>query len=1267
MQNIHITHRPSRVLVYALAAVFLLAPVEAADWPQWRFDAGRTAVTPHELPADLHLHWFRQLPTPDPAWGPRQRSLQFDASYEPVVMGRSLFVGSMVSDSVTAYDTETGAEKWRFYADAPVRLAPIAHEGRLYFVSDDGFLYCLHGEDGSLLWKSRGGPTGQTVIGNDRLIGMWPARGGPVLYGGEIYFAAGIWPFMGTFIHALDAENGAILWTNSGSGSDYLHHSHGSSSFGGVAPQGYIAATEDRLLVAGGRSVPGVYDRKTGQFKYFYLWDRRFGQHVGGYDVTAVNQRFLNGGVLYRTQDGEGIMRADNWLCTPDAVYYMDGNKLVSAGYPEELQTTDEEGNKSKRLAQATHWEVVLDPPPRRIFLKASNRLYGTHESGLLVAIDVAEESTVAVSWTGQVQSSPRTMVAAAERLFVVTTTGGLYCFGAEERERQSHELVNPELPKVRDAWTSMANKILADCGTVEGYCLSLGLGSGRLVEELVRQAKFHIIVVEPEPKKVETLRQRMDAAGLYGVRVAAFEGDAFDFDFPPYLATLVVSEDVVSAGFDAAKHSVKRLFEPLRPYGGTAYLHASQEIRQALEKWIAGAQLQNAQVSQTSEYLCLRRPGPLPGSANWSHNHADSANSMTSKDQRVRLPLGLLWFGDPPNPAKHHTYNPFPQVAGGRLFTTGEHSQQVLQVVDVYTGRPLWNRAFEGMDTFQYQFEYVALEDSVYVKSPTSCLRLDPVTGTTVKEFTIPVQEGQAPPHWGTISVWGDLLIATVSPMHIPDSDKQPNQDPAPAMAPIVKEDAERPLDPHPVASQQDEPKGEQQVEITLEDIPGAEINTFYATAGGTLVAMDRLSGALIWSRRAKHHFRHDAIAVAAGKVFCIDAMNEKQLAYLQRRGYQVQEQRSLCALDADSGNVLWQTHQEVFSDRLSYSQEHDILLQAKTSGKHMIAYRGEDGSVLWENRDRPYQGPTMLHRNTIITSDKNGYGIDLLTGERRTFRHPLTGESEPWTFTRSKGCGTVLASEHLLTFRSAAAAFFDLAANGGTGHFGGFRSGCTSNLVVANGVFCAPDYTHGCSCNYQNQASLAMIHMPQAEMWTFSAYERGSEPVQRVGINFGAPGDRRGENGTLWLEYPHAGGPSPELDVALKGGAGRPLRFHASCIQGGNPKWVAASALSDLTGVTITLNESAAIEREHTIRLYFAELEDLGPGGRVFSVSLQGERVLDAFDIVKEAGGQNRCVTKQFKHIVLKSALEVLLTPAEGSEAGPLLCGIEVVAEDQ
>src|SRR5205085_5429614 len=98
----------------------------------------------------------------------------FDAAYEPVVLGKLLLVGSSRTDSVTALDTATGAEKWRYYAEGPVRFAPAAWEGRVYFACDDGHLYCLDAGTGRMLWKFRGGPSDRRVLGNGRLISTWP-------------------------------------------------------------------------------------------------------------------------------------------------------------------------------------------------------------------------------------------------------------------------------------------------------------------------------------------------------------------------------------------------------------------------------------------------------------------------------------------------------------------------------------------------------------------------------------------------------------------------------------------------------------------------------------------------------------------------------------------------------------------------------------------------------------------------------------------------------------------------------------------------------------------------------------------------------------------------------------------------------------------------------------------------------------------------------------------------------------------------------------
>jgi hypothetical protein len=55
----------------------------------------------------------------------------------------------------------------------------------------------------------------------------------------------------------------------------------------------------------------------------------------------------------------------------------------------------------------------------------------------------------------------------------------------------------------------------------------------------------------------------------------------------------------------------------------------------------------------------------------------------------------------------------------------------------------------------------------------------------------------------------------------------------------------------------------------------------------------------------------------------------------------------------------------------------------------------------------------------------------------------------------------------------------------------------------------------------------------------------------------------------------------------------------------------------------------------RRCTVRLHFAEPEGKGPGERVFDVSIQGQPVLSAFDIAKEAGGPDRVLGKEVKGV--------------------------------
>jgi hypothetical protein len=286
-----------------------------------------------------------------------------------------------------------------------------------------------------------------------------------------------------------------------------------------------------------------------------------------------------------------------------------------------------------------------------------------------------------------------------------------------------------------------------------------------------------------------------------------------------------------------------------------------------------------------------------------------------------------------------------------------------------------------------------------------------------------------------------------------------------------------------------------------------------------------------------------------------------------------------------------------------------------------------------------------------------REGGGCDLLTGKPIPVADPFTGIEKDFKWVRMYGCNTPMASEHLMTFRSGAAGYYDLARFGGTGNFGGFRSSCTSNLIVAGGLLVSPDYTRTCVCAYQNQTSVGLVPDASTEMWTFTGVASEiKDPIRRIGLNFGAPGDRRVDDGTLWLEYPSAGGSSPKPNVTVNSGV-EYFRRHSSLISGPMP-WVCASGARNLASLKIMLNDDAA--RPYTVRLYFAEPDAINAGDRVFDILLQDQPVASRFDVAAEAGAPLRSVVKEFKGVRCSSELKLELRGPS-----PILCGLEIIRE--
>jgi outer membrane protein assembly factor BamB len=1265
--------------------------VQAADWPMWRYDAGRTAASPHELPTVLHQQWTLQLPALQPAWenALNQDLMQFDRAYEPVVAGNSLFIGSSISARMTALDTQTGRERWRFYTDGPVRLPAVVEDGRVFFVSDDGYLYCVDAEKGSLLWKFRSGPTDARILGNSRLVSMWPARGGPVVADGVIYFAASIWPFMGTFIHALDAGTGEVVWTNDGTGSLYMLQPHNSPAYGGVAPQGAMVVSGDQLLVPGGRSVPACFDRHTGEFLYYRHANYN---KTGGAFVAAAAGRFVNyhrdmitslydvatGDRLIHQVAGVPVLTSEVMYGQGDTIRALNLGGLRQVEYSRQVRDRDT-GDlitvKDHKWAMEELWRLGVDASGDLI--KAGNRLYAGGR-GTVTAVDVAGEPTVV--WQLPIDGQVARLVAGDDKLLAVTLDGKLYAFGGDRLS-----VLTQMWRELEGVWTAtfteappepvegegldQAAAMLAAAGTEGGYALLYGSGMGALIRALVAQSDLYIVAVVPDATEVETLRRDLDALELYGARVTVQPGTPGSFRPPPYMASLIA---FTSPG-DVDRAAVEATFKALRPYGGAAYLPAgSGATPTALANRVRAYDLPQAAVRETGEAVVVTREGALTGSADWTHQYGDIANTVKSDDELVKLPLGVLWFGGSSNEdvLPRHGHGPPEQVVDGRLFIEGI---DCISARDVYTGRVLWKRTLPELGNFGVYYDetyadtplsltynqvhipgansrganYVAASDGIYVALDDYCLVLDPRTGDTLSRIDLPpLTAAGAAPKWGYIGVYEDFLIAGA---------------------------------------------GEVQYTDFLDDVPEGKKARFYdldLTASKHLIVMDRHSGEVLWTRSSTLGFRHNAIVVGNGQVYCIDRLPDPVEGALKRRGHKVADRPALLALDVRTGAVTWQREDGVFGTWLSYSSEHDVLLQAGRKSRDMVvgevdegmaAFRGDTGQRLWSNTAK-YGGPCILHGESIIT---DRYAYHLLSGEQILRRDPLTGAEEPWAYTRQYGCAYAVASENLLTFRSAAGGYYDLANDGGTGNFGGFKAGCTSNLIAANGVLNAPDYTRTCSCSYPNQTSLALVHMPGVEQWVTYFGSSGEGPLQRVGINLGAPGNRRAPDGRFWIAYPllpYIDNPEKEsglaVAVAVEASEDGFYTRHVSSTSGAL-NWVAASGCRGIERLEVPLNQQGAALCQ--VDLVFAEPDYERAGRRLIDIRIEGEIVLRGLDIFAEAQGRNRALVKSFGDIaVTDGAVTVELAPgtpvveamgthaAVAETAQPVLSGLAVSVQD-
>jgi len=922
--------------------------------------------------------------------------------------------------------------------------------------------------------------------------------------------------------------------------------------------------------------------------------------------------------------------------------------------------------NPEQALKESIKWQRKADYP-HALIIAGETLVAGGKDQVLAVAIaDGREIASLAVE--GQASG----LAAAGGRLFVSTDKGRIHCFGAKAvAAKRVEPKVDPK-PYSSDTRRRVAEAVLRDSQAKRGYALVLGCGDGQLAFELATQSELTVVAVEPDENKVEAARRRLAAAGLLGSRVTVHRMPLSAMPLPDYFANLIVCEESFTSG--TISTPAEELLRMLKPMGGVAYMGLPSGAKgigktikpDRLAAWLKKLGNEGVRVKKSGGASVTITRGALPGAGNWTHQYANAGNTACSDDQRVKGPLGILWFGFP-GPAKmaeRHAAAAAPLSLDGRLFVQGENW---LMAYDAYNGVKLWDRPLPGAFRAPMKSGIVknvvelaeasnlaVSRQGLFVAVKDRCHMLDLDTGETRKTFDLPPGLEGDKHRWGyTACVDGRLFGSTMTAQGVSDG----------------------------------------------------------------VFAIDVTTGRR-WHHKATH-IRHGSIAVADGCMVVIDSpvTPEQRDAALKARPAQAKvdnrgkpietDVRLVMALDAATGRKVWEKPLDV-SDcvkvgigggDISVMASHKVVLLAaqpwnghfwrqffagEFDRRSLIALSADDGRLLWSGR-KGYRSRPLVVGKTIYAEP---WAYDLLTGEPKTRIHPVTGERTRWQMSRpGHHCGCIAAAPNYLFFRSASIAYYDLLNDYGTAHFGAQRPGCWINFIPAAGLVLIPEASSGCMCAYAIHCTVVFHPRQRNRAWGLFSATGEMTPVKHLAINLGAPGDRRGFDDTLWLAYPRLRGGrlamtfripiaapttgyywhKPERIIAPRQGTARataPIvgsKNKAAC-----PEWVFASGNRGITKIIVPLNTKKEDEGTYRVLLFFADPDANKPGQRVFDIKVQDKIVAKGFDIVAEAGGPNRPVIQQCEGVRAGQSLRIELVPSKHkpspSEA-PVLCGFTVV----
>ncbi len=237
----------------------------ADNWPTFRCDYYRSGITQEKIRAEyLKQDWvYKSHYRPVPAWyGPARwdawisykniRAVRnYDIVFHVIAVNGKLYFGSSADDSIHCLEAKTGREIWHFVTDGPIRVAPVYVTGKLYFGSDDGYAYCINADTGKLIWKYSPVENKRQIINNNRYSSEFPVRTGVIVEAGKAYFGNSMLPWNKSYITAVDANTGVLIYTK---------------ELSKISMDGPFSSASKYLISPQGRVSPILFEKSNGKY-----------------------------------------------------------------------------------------------------------------------------------------------------------------------------------------------------------------------------------------------------------------------------------------------------------------------------------------------------------------------------------------------------------------------------------------------------------------------------------------------------------------------------------------------------------------------------------------------------------------------------------------------------------------------------------------------------------------------------------------------------------------------------------------------------------------------------------------------------------------------------------------------------------------------------------------------------------------------------------------------------------------------------------------